>query len=161
MSDRIAVMNGGRVEQIGGPREIYDHPQTAFVADFIGSLNALDVTVGEVVGGYGVVRLGEGERVVVPVEASVRTGDALRVAVRPERVEIGVDGDSVAEGGSRLEGTVVEIVFLGMYTQFHVETQVGKVVSHRLADEVLAPLEPGSRVAVSWDPEHTSVLGDA
>jgi ABC-type Fe3+/spermidine/putrescine transport system ATPase subunit len=50
MSDRIAVMNGGEVEQIGGPREIYEHPSTAFVADFIGSLNTLDVTVDEVVG---------------------------------------------------------------------------------------------------------------
>src|SRR5213078_4190419 len=52
MSDRIAVMNGGRVEQIGSPREIYEHPQTAFVADFIGSLNALAVDVGELVGGF-------------------------------------------------------------------------------------------------------------
>src|SRR5438105_7248757 len=54
MSDRIAVMNGGRVEQLGRPREIYERPATAFVADFIGSLNALDVTVGEVGGGYAV-----------------------------------------------------------------------------------------------------------
>src|SRR5207247_6894426 len=52
MSDRIAVMNGGRVEQTGSPREIYEHPRTAFVADFIGSLNALDLTIDELVGGY-------------------------------------------------------------------------------------------------------------
>ena len=52
MSDRIAVMNGGRVEQIGSPREIYERPQTAFVADFIGSLNVLELTVDELVGGY-------------------------------------------------------------------------------------------------------------
>jgi spermidine/putrescine transport system ATP-binding protein len=159
MSDRIAVMNGGRVEQIGGPREIYDHPKTAFVADFIGSLNALDVTVDELVGGYALARLGEGERVVVPVETSVRGGDSLRVAVRPERVELGADGDPAPEGGSRLEGTVSEVVFLGMYTQLHVETSAGRVVSHRLADESLAAVAPGSRVVVSWDAEHTSVLG--
>src|SRR5439155_14910810 len=52
MSDRIAVMNGGRVEQIGSPREIYERPETAFVADFIGSLNVVDVRVDEFVGGY-------------------------------------------------------------------------------------------------------------
>src|SRR6188472_4233892 len=65
MSDRIAVMNGGRVEQIAGPREIYEHPATAFVADFIGSLNVLELKVDELVGDYAVTRLGEGERVIV------------------------------------------------------------------------------------------------
>jgi spermidine/putrescine transport system ATP-binding protein len=160
MSDRIAVMNGGRVEQIGGPREIYKHPQTAFVADFIGSLSVLDVTADELVGGYAVARFGEGERVVVAVDAGVKAGDSLRVAVRPERVEIGADGEPALEGGSRLEGTVSEIVFLGMYTQFHVETRAGRIVSHRLADESLASIRSESRVVLSWDPEHTSVLAD-
>src|SRR5437588_5415804 len=56
MSDRIAVMNGGRVEQIGTPREIYERPQTAFVADFIGSLNAIDIRVDELVGGLALAR---------------------------------------------------------------------------------------------------------
>src|SRR3989449_8838314 len=81
MSDRIAVMNGGRVEQIGSPREIYEHPETAFVADFIGSLNALEVTVQEVVGEYALMRLGEDERVVTRVASEVRIGDSLRIAV--------------------------------------------------------------------------------
>ena len=159
MSDRIAVMNGGLVEQIGGPREIYEHPQTAFVADFIGSLNALDLTVDELVGDYALVRLGEGERVVVPMEGDVRAGASIRVAVRPERVQIGPAASSTPEGGSRLEGTIAEIVYLGMYTQFHVDTRAGRVISNRLADELLAPLEVGSHVALSWEPEHTSVLG--
>src|SRR4029077_3070279 len=106
MSDRIAVMNGGKVEQIGSPREIYEHPDTAFVADFIGSLNALELTFDEVVGDYAVARLGEGERVVVPVGSDVRAGDSLRVAVRPERVKIGPVDGAVPDGGSRVEGTV-------------------------------------------------------
>jgi spermidine/putrescine transport system ATP-binding protein len=160
MSDRIAVMNGGRVEQIGGPREIYEHPDTAFVADFIGSLNALDFTVGEVVGSYGVMRLGEGERVVVPVGSETRPGDSFRIAVRPERVQIGSAESAGTDGGTRLEGTVAEVVYLGMYTQFHVDTSAGRVVCHRLADESVAGLEPGSRVDLSWEPEHSSVLGD-
>ncbi len=161
MSDRIAVMNGGQVEQIGGPREIYEHPQTAFVADFIGSLNALELTVDELVGDYAVMRLGEGERVVVPVGTGTRTGDSLRIAVRPERVQIGPIGHPAPDGGSRLEGTIAEIVYLGMYTQFHVETRAGRVICHRLADESLTPLGPGSRVALFWEPDYASVLGDS
>jgi spermidine/putrescine transport system ATP-binding protein len=156
MSDRIAVMNGGRVEQTGSPREIYEHPRTAFVADFIGSLNALDLTIDELVGGYAVARFGENERVVVPVGAGRQAGETIRVAVRPERVQIGPAPD----GGSRLEGTIAELVFLGMYTQLHVDTRAGRIVCHRLADESLAPLEPGSRVTLSWEPEQASLLGD-
>jgi spermidine/putrescine transport system ATP-binding protein len=159
MSDRIAVMNNGRVEQIGSPREMYEHPRTAFVADFIGSLNALELTVDEVVGGFAVARAGEGGRVVVPVDASVRAGQAIRVAVRPERVHVAVDA-SVTGDGSRLDGTVTQIVYLGMYTQFHCDTRAGRVVSNRLADEQLAPLEVGSQVTLSWGPEHSSVLAE-
>ena len=69
MSDRIAVMNEGQVEQIGSPREIYTRPQTAFVADFIGSLNVLELKVDELVGDYAVTRLDESQRVVVTAEA--------------------------------------------------------------------------------------------
>jgi spermidine/putrescine transport system ATP-binding protein len=161
MSDRIAVMNGGRVEQIGGPREIYEHPQTAFVADFIGSLNAIELRVDEVVGTYAVMRLGEQERLVVPVGTGTRPGDSLRIAVRPERVQIGATDRAARDGGSLLEGTIAEIVYLGMYIQFHVDTRVGRVVCHRLADESLAPLAPGSRVLLTWEPEHASLLGDS
>src|SRR5438874_1050538 len=160
MSDRIAVMNGGRVEQIGSPREIYERPLTAFVADFIGSLNALDLRIDEPVGENAVMRLGETERIVVPVGASHRSGETLRVAVRPEQVQIEPAGSPMLNGGSRLEGTIAEIVFLGMYTQFHVDTRVGRLVSHRLADESLGPLEPGSHVTLSWEPEQASLLGD-
>src|SRR5919198_1721186 len=78
MSDRIAVMNGGRVEQVGTPREIYEHPRSAFVADFIGSLNALELTVEELVGGYALMRVSDRERVVVPVGRSgATTGSTL------------------------------------------------------------------------------------
>ncbi|TMM15813.1 MAG: ABC transporter ATP-binding protein [Actinobacteria bacterium] len=155
MSDRIAVMNGGRVEQLGTPREIYQQPATAFVADFIGSLNALDVTVDEVVGGYGVARLGERDRIVVPVDGAAGAGAAMRVAVRPEWVRLGGD----AGDGSHLTGTVADVVYLGMYTQFHVDTVAGRVVSHRLAED--APqLAVGSQVSVSWDAERSYPLAE-
>jgi spermidine/putrescine transport system ATP-binding protein len=154
MSDRIAVMNDGQLEQLGGPREIYDHPRTAFVADFIGSLNALDLTIDELVGGYAVSRFGECERVVAAVDAGHGAGETVRIAVRPEHVQLG----RTVEGGSHLEGTIAEVVYLGMYTQLHVDTRAGRIVSHRLADESAARLEPGERVTLSWAPEHASVL---
>jgi spermidine/putrescine transport system ATP-binding protein len=156
MSDRIAVMNGGKVEQIGSPREIYETPETAFVADFIGSLNALDVKVDELVGGFAVMRLGETERLVIPVHDTVQPGDSIRIAVRPERVQIGA---TTSDGGSRLEGTIEEIIYLGMYIQFHVQTRIGRVTSYRLADESLAPLEEGAKVTLWFEPDQTSVLG--
>ena len=159
MSDRIAVMNGGKVEQIGSPREIYDQPRTAFVADFIGSLNAFDVRIDELVGEHAVMRLGEGERVVAGLGADRRPGETVRVAVRPERVRIAAAGATQHDGGSRVGGTVVEVVFLGMYTQFHVDTGVGRLVSHRLADELDTSYETGSTVTLSWDPEQASPLG--
>jgi spermidine/putrescine transport system ATP-binding protein len=158
MSDRIAVMNGGRVDQIGSPREIYEHPRTAFVADFIGSLNALELTVDELVGNLAILRVGENERVVVAVGSDTRPGDSVRVAVRPERIRIDTLDTPVPDGGSRLGGTVGEVVYLGMYTQFHVDTDAGRVVSHQLAGESQAHVEPGSRVVLTWPPEHSSVL---
>jgi spermidine/putrescine transport system ATP-binding protein len=152
MSDRIAVMNGGRIEQIGGPREIYERPLTPFVADFIGSLNTLELRVDELFGGFAVMRVPDG-KIVVPVDHA-SAGDRLRVAVRPEHVHV---NDTPLDGGSQVPGTVAEIVFLGMYTQVHVDTVAGRIVSHRLADEVVA-LEPRAGVTLSWAPDHVAPL---
>ena len=158
MSDRIAVMNGGRVEQIGTPREVYERPQSAFVADFIGSLNTIELRVDELVGGYAVMRVGENERVVAAVASSARTGESFRVAVRPERVQLGELDAAVPDGGSRLEGTIEEVVFLGMYSQVHVATQAGRIVSHRLVNESDTRLAPGTKVVLWWEAEHASLL---
>src|SRR4051812_35790672 len=138
MSDRIAVMNGGKVEQIGAPREVYEKPQTAFVADFIGSLNLFEVTGDEGVGGFSVARFADGDRVVVPGTHAV--GETVRVAVRPEHVRVG----DAQDGGTRLRGTLAQVVYLGMYTQLHVDTAVGRVVSHRLVDDGPGSVELGA-----------------
>jgi len=113
MSDRIAVMNGGRVEQLGRPREIYETPASDFVADFVGTVNVLDL-------------------------------DGRRESVRPERIRI------LREGG-RLDGVVADVVYLGIYRQFHVDTAAGRVVSVRLSDEPLDHVEAGSAGSLSWD----------
>ena len=158
MSDRIAVMNGGKVEQTGSPREIYERPRTAFVADFIGSLNAFDVRIDELVGSYAVSRLGPNERVVLMVASGRRASDTIRVAVRPEQVRIEPAESSAPESGSRLEGRIAEIVYLGMYTQLHVDTSLGRVVCHRLADELDEAPAVGSRVGVCWDADQSYLL---
>jgi len=158
MSDRIAVMNEGQVEQIGSPREIYTRPQTAFVADFIGSLNVLELKVDELVGDYAVTRLDGNQRVVVAAEAGTHVGDEVRVAMRPEQVQLSPAGAASPDGGSFLRGRIAEVVFLGMYTQFHVDTQAGRVVSHRMADEPLAELEVGSDVVLEWQPEDAALV---
>ena len=91
MSDRIAVMNQGVIEQLGKPREVYEQPATPFVADFVGVLNAMDVRVDEVAGGATAMRVNERDRVVVPVGPTgtdAGGGASLLVAVRPERVEL-------------------------------------------------------------------------
>ena len=160
MSDRIGVMNGGVVEQIADPKEIYEHPKTPFVADFIGSLNALDFRVDEVSDGLAVMKLGESDRLVVPVGAGIQPGSSLRVAVRPERVRIEPGNGRAPEGGSRVEGTIAELVYLGGLTHFHVDAgDAGRVVSHRMDDEVASSLQPGGKVVLSWPAEHAYVLG--
>jgi spermidine/putrescine transport system ATP-binding protein len=158
MSDRIGVMNDAVVEQVGAPREIYEHPTTAFVADFVGSLNALDFRVDEVDGGRLVSRVSPTERLVVPASDGHRQGEALQLAVRPERIRIDLADQPAPEEGSRLEGVVAEIVYLGSITQFHVDTKVGRVVSYRMNEEGPGRIESGRNVVLTWPPHHSSVL---
>jgi spermidine/putrescine transport system ATP-binding protein len=154
MSDRIAVMNRGRVEQLATPREIYERPSTAFVADFVGSLNTLDLTLDDLVAGYGVARLGGDDRVVASVGAGRHTGEAVRVGIRPEHVRLHAGDADEGNGGARLTGTVAELVYLGVYTQVHVDTRAGRIVSHGHADIPAV----GSPVVLTWKPEDASVL---
>jgi spermidine/putrescine transport system ATP-binding protein len=158
MSDRIGVMNRGVVEQIGSPREIYEHPKTAFCADFIGSLNALDVQVDEVSDGQALVRVSPTERLVVSVSDGQRQGESLKLAVRPERIRIDLAGQPAPEEGSRLEGVVTDVVFLGSVTQFHVDTKVGRLVSYRMNEELSGGIEAGRNVVLTWPAHGSSVL---
>jgi spermidine/putrescine transport system ATP-binding protein len=160
MSDRIAVMNDGLVEQVGSPREIYEHPQTAFVADFIGSLNAFDFRVDSVEGDLAVMKVSEGRRLVVAASRATQPGATVKVAVRPERIRIDAANGLSPEGGSRVDGTIAQTVYLGSLTQFHVDTECGRIVSHRMNDEATVGLGEGRRVTLTWAPEHSAVLSE-
>ena len=162
MSDRIGVINGGVVEQIASPREIYAHPATAFCADFIGSLNALDFRVDEVTDGRLVSRVSPTERLVVTAENGHKAGDSLKLAVRPERVRVDPAGRPAPEDGSRLEGVVAEVVFLGSLTQFHVDTKLGRVVSYRMNEgSGTGAIDSGGNVVLTWPAHDSSVLAGA
>ena len=162
MSDRIGVMNDGVVEQIASPVEIYERPRTAFVADFIGSLNALDFRVDELSNGVAIMRLGETQRIVAPASPATRPGAQLRLAVRPEGVRIEPLDRAAPDAGARVEGAIAEQVYLGGVTHFYVDADhVGRIVSHRLADEAVGRLAPGRRVVLTWPPEHAYVLAES
>jgi spermidine/putrescine transport system ATP-binding protein len=161
MSDRIAVMKDGVIEQLGTPREVYEHPATPFVADFVGVLNALAFRVDETSGPDAIMRLGDRDRVIVPAGGSVGTGAELLVAVRPERVRVHL-GDAAGNGGSRVTGHVDDVVYLGTLTQFHIATAAGAtIVAHRLSDEDAAGIDRGQAVTLTWDREDASILHEA
>jgi spermidine/putrescine transport system ATP-binding protein len=157
MSDRIAVMNDGLIEQLGSPREIYERPATKFVAGFIGTSNVLSGTVGRNTSGTAVIEPGSGERIVVP--QAVAVGAEIELTVRPEKIDVRTDppdGD-----GCALRGTVTEVVYLGMFTNYNVMTSTGAEVvvfvqNVSSADDVATR---GDSVWLSWDPRHSYVIG--
>ncbi|MGW5365616.1 ABC transporter ATP-binding protein [Actinopolymorpha pittospori] len=135
MSDRIAVMNGGRIEQLGTPHEIYRQPATRFVAEFIGAANVLDAHTAPGL---------------VPDTAAV-------VAVRPERVRIGPTGQG------RLTGTVTYRAFVGDAWQLRISLKSGETLSAEVPDVATSagdPPEVGATVGVWWDPGDVIPLSD-
>ncbi len=160
MSDRIAVMTDGRIDQLGSPRDVYDHPETAFVADFVGVLNAIDFRTDEVDGGHAVMRIGERDRIVVPTNGTVSAGSNLLIAVRPERVRVHPRTHDAGDG-SLVSGTIAQIVYLGTLTQFHIETPLSRrLVAHELSNERTASLAEGQPVTLTWELEDASILSD-
>jgi spermidine/putrescine transport system ATP-binding protein len=149
MADQIAVMNGGRIEQLGTPTELYETPSTAFVASFLGVSNLIP----GVVSGPDTVRLHSGPEVQVRADALAgRTGE-VAVGIRPEKIELG-QGQS-----NSLDGTVVEEAYVGVSTQYIVETDCGRLTVYRQnATLGLNGASPGQRLTLSWSPESTFVV---
>jgi putative spermidine/putrescine transport system ATP-binding protein/spermidine/putrescine transport system ATP-binding protein len=147
LSDRVAVMRGGRIEQVGAPREIYERPATEFVAGFLGASNFLDAEVAE----PGRVRVG-GAGFDVPGAAGV-PGTRLRLAVRPERVVLSPDG------GEGLEATLRDVIFRGSTVHFYLESAIGPLLAYRQnEDGGDRGLRPGQRVRCSWSPGSAVVV---
>ncbi|MFC3616450.1 ABC transporter ATP-binding protein [Lutimaribacter marinistellae] len=126
MSDRIAVMNAGKIRQFGGPRDIYDHPAERFVADFIGDTNFLDVTLLSAQGTSAQVRLASGAEVEVRAPQSEIAPGPATLAVRPEHAQLAPPDDAP------LRGVLSNIVYFGTDTHYHVDLdQAGAFVLRR------------------------------
>jgi spermidine/putrescine transport system ATP-binding protein len=117
LSDRIAVMNAGRIEQFGTPTEIYEQPGTRFVAEFIGRMNFLPATVIDARDGKGVVRLASGRTVTLALPAGVTVGTRVEVTVRPERASL--SGTEPARDGLCLPCQVTNVLYLGSLREIH------------------------------------------
>jgi spermidine/putrescine transport system ATP-binding protein len=149
MSDRVAVMNAGRVEQIGSAEEIYERPQTEFVASFIGDSNIIEGTVFKAEGQTTVVSLGDAR---IRVQGNgVKPGERVRVMIRPEKIHLTAIG-----ANDVLRGTIESAVYLGESTQWIVQSEVGQQVT--VLEQNREPSRSvqnriGQPVSMSWEPD--------
>ena len=161
MSDRIAVMNRGRIEQVAPPEDVYERPATTFVAGFIGVSNLMPATVA----GNDEIRLDEGQTISTST-AGFASGDRCYAVVRPEklRVELGENG---AEGADqpRVEGIVASSLYLGTATQIAVDigekVQMTALVPNAGEAERQRLPGGGARVTLSWQPEHMHLVRES
>ncbi|MET8048684.1 ABC transporter ATP-binding protein [Streptosporangium sp. NPDC005286] len=158
MSDRIAVMNDGMVEQLGTPREIYERPATAFVAGFIGTSNLLNGTVDRLQSGFAVLKLGDEDQVLAE-GGSFTAGEPIAITVRPEKISISTEeptGDL-----SVVRGVVSEVVYLGLYNSYTVGLAQGAEVTvfQQNALDSTSTAERGDAVWLSWQPHHSYAIG--
>jgi spermidine/putrescine transport system ATP-binding protein len=165
MSERIAVMRAGMIEQLGTPEELYERPRTAFVAGFLGVSNLLDGLIAGRDGALAAVRLTDGTVLRAPADGLNGSGP-VRVGVRPEKLRLIALGEGEAAVASNhlnaLEGTILDASYIGVHTQYLVETRDG----HRLVvyaqnletAGVSEALADGQRVRVTWKPQHTFVI---
>ncbi len=150
MSDRVAVMNGGRLVQLGPPRDLYDRPADAFVADFIGEMNLLPATVATVGDGACAVRNEAGTAFATPARLGIPPGARVRLAVRPEHVELEQHSAS-AVTSEGLRGSVTQCVFNGASTAVQVELLGGGTLRADVgARSDLALLRLGTAVVARW-----------
>lgn len=140
MSDRIAVFNQGRIEQVGAPSEIYERPASAFVAGFVGTSNLVSGDV-----------------------AKRLTGSDKTFSVRPEKIHLGSVNETPASGMLSIDGLVRDVVYLGLYTRYLVEIEGGVdlvVVEQNLKTTSMDVLSAkGQKVRLSWHKDHLSHIG--
>ena len=161
MSDRIAVMNRGRYEQLGEPEVLYERPTTRFVAGFLGVSNLLPGTVEGEADGYAAVRLADDTRVRAP-RAMVGQRSTVSVGVRPEKIRLHPTDVEPPSGHNLLTGVVRDASYLGVSTQYQVEARGGATITvyeQNVERATKAELwAPGEDVRLAWSPDHTFVV---
>ncbi|KOT89787.1 ABC transporter ATP-binding protein [Streptomyces rimosus] len=166
MADTVAVMNGGRVEQLGAPADLYENPATTFVANFLGTSNLIEAEV--VAAGGDDLLLTAGEtKLRLPAgrcRTTVRTGGKVLAGVRPEKISLAHadDAGGIAEGRNRLPGRIRDAGFLGVSTQYVIESPgAGRLAVYEQNVERDPRLVPGAEVVLHWSPAHTFGLDAA
>jgi putative spermidine/putrescine transport system ATP-binding protein len=163
MSDRIAVMDGGRVIQVGAPNEVYDEPESGFVAGFVGVSNLLELPVERVEGGVATLALGDTDRVTAETRGSLHAGQTAIVTIRPERISL-ADGGAPSGGDlCHASGVVRESLYAGPMTRFVVSLDGGGelMVVRQNAQTSFEDAEElrGRSVTLVWGREYTRVIG--
>ncbi|GGP67290.1 ABC transporter ATP-binding protein [Streptomyces calvus] len=160
MADTVAVMNAGRVEQLGSPADLYENPRTTFVANFLGTSNFIEAEVDTGSGDDVVLKAGGG-RLVLPGarnRATATAGARILVGVRPEKISLthADDADGIPEGRNRITGRITGAGFIGVSTQFVVDSPVCSDFEVYVQNIDRDPrLVPGAEVVLHWNPAHT------
>jgi spermidine/putrescine transport system ATP-binding protein len=152
MADTIAVMNAGRIEQMGSPADLYENPRTTFVANFLGQSNLIPGTV-EGVDGDVVTIAAHGQRLALDAARCHTTSGPVIMGVRPEKMQMARTAEDVPDGHNRLTGgTVVDTSFIGVSTQYLVRLASGEELSVFEQNTGREIQRPGTEVVVYWDP---------
>ena len=154
MSDRIGVMNDGRLLQVGGPQDIYEHPRSRFVAGFIGEINLMPATAAD----KGSVKLLDGQ--VLTAEHGVEPGHAVTVAIRPERFTLYRPDDPVPDSLSSMAGKVVRRMYHGDVFLYDVDTAEGLLAVKEENRPNVQIHDIDAQVVVSWSPSAATVIED-
>jgi putative spermidine/putrescine transport system ATP-binding protein len=163
MSDRIAVFNDGRIEQIGTPAEVYERPRTPFVAGFVGTSNLFATTVEGQDGASTTLRIGS-DGIALIAGGGHPVGSRLTIAVRPEKIQLHDPAEALPVGICHARGTITEVVYLGTVTRYMVAIEgAGTVVvlEQNLDTTSMEALgAQGRAVRLTWQPRHTFAIGD-
>lgn len=158
MSDRLAVMNHGRIVQVGTPEEVYNEPADAYVADFLGVSNLMDAAVEPGRDGNGPCHLRIGDFVLAAQAGRLDATGAVKVAIRPERIHLHPYED---RGENRVPGMVERLVFLGSTTHVYLRLATGSVLQTLVRNDGAAlPYSQGTPVSVGLPPDGLRVLPD-
>lgn len=166
MADTVAVMNAGRVEQLGSPADLYENPQTTFVANFLGTSNLIEAEVDTKNGDDIVLKAGGGKLVLPEARCSApaTAGGKVLVGIRPEKISLthADDAGSVPEGRNRLTGKIADASFIGVSTQYVIDSPVCDELAVYVQNvERDGRLVPGADVVLHWSPAHTFGLDAA
>src|SRR5439155_15987867 len=159
MSDQIAVMRHGRIEQIGGPEDIYENPATEFVAGFLGASNLLDGEVKDSNGSEATVLLASGDVITVPSDRLDGLGQKVKVGVRPEKIRLESASDEPTVGWNSVSGILRMATYVGVSHQFTIDgpgQRALTVYAQNLGSETIPA--SGQPVRLMWRPEHTFVV---